>query len=475
MLLLGWGSENEFHFCLYIFLCPLLFAENSLAISGFIKYALGLLFLVSFHLLAGMDLVEDIEPSTIALLLILNAFLLSLPWAIYIIVKDKFSLSISLFFLTILWLSVEQLSVETGIPSPWFILGNGLAGRPEFIQFYEYTGVAGGTLWILLANCSIFYAINSFLLHRPYVYRICTSSIFVVVLLFPLFLSKGTKFMSLTTLQEVLILNTQQTNETLLKVTFNQLLEESRKNISEKTKYVIWPESILESAVSFDDIEKIPVVTEVRKHLIGGDSLIFVCGLVLSENNEYYNTALIIGSETVGVYKKRQLVPFTEYHPSFLGLFKMFMWSDIEISSGKSAMMETNSVSVNICYESLFGRIVAENCLKSKGRVLAFISNEFWTPGASEFLLGLCSIRAIENRKYILRSTNNGIVSIIKPDGSILKSSQNHKSISTLKADIVPNNYQSFYMRFGDIIGWSALISLMVFPFLLSLDKFKRR
>lgn len=60
MLLLGWGSENEFHFFLYIFLCPLLFAENSLAISGFIKYALGLLFLVSFHLLAGMNLVEDI-------------------------------------------------------------------------------------------------------------------------------------------------------------------------------------------------------------------------------------------------------------------------------------------------------------------------------------------------------------------------------------------------------------------------------
>lgn len=425
--------------------------------------------------MAGVHLIGDIELSTIVLLLILNAFLLSLPWAIYIISKDKFNLPISLLFLTLLWLSVEQVSAETGIPSPWFILGNGLAGHPEFIQFYEYTGVAGGTLWILLANCSVFYAINSFLLHRPYVYCIGTSSIFVVVLLFPLLLSKGIKFISLATLQEVLILNTQQSNETLLKVTFNQLLEESRKNVTEKTKYVIWPEGIFQSAVSFNDIEKFPVVTEVRKHLIVGDSMIFVCGLVLSENNEYYNTALIIGSETVGVYKKRQLVPFTEYHPSFLGSFKMFIWSDVEISSGKGAMMETNSVSVNICYESLFGRIVAENCLKSKGKVLAFISNEFWTPGASEFFLRICSIRAIENRKYVLRSTNNGILSIIKPDGSVIRSPHNQASINTLKAEIIPNNYQTFYMRHGDIIGWVSLISLMGFPFLLFLGKFKRK
>ena len=473
MLFLSWGSENGFHFCIYVFLCPLFIAESFLVQSGFIKYALGLFFIVVFHLLAGIHLITDIDQSTIVLLLILNAFLLSIPWAIYIGVKQRLSLPISLLFLTILWLGVEQVSAETGIPSPWFVLGNGLMGRPEFIQFYEYTGVAGGSLWILSANCSLFYAINSFLHRKPLAYCVGRLAIFVGLLLLPILLSKEIKFISLASPQEVLIVNTRQTNETILKVTFNQLLERSRNNISEKTKYIIWPESIFESAVSIGDIGKFPVVREVRKHLIGDGPIILVCGLVFSEDYKYYNTALTISSENVNVYKKRQLVPFTEYHPSFFGLFKMFIWSDIEISNGEGAMIETNSVSVNICYESLFGRIVAENCLKSKGRVLAFISNEFWTPGASEFLLRICSIRAIENRKYILRSTNNGIASIIKPDGSVLKSSQSRESLSTIKTDIVPNDYRTFYMRYGDFIGRSALISLVVFPFLLFLGKFK--
>ena len=51
-----------------------------------------------------------------------------------------------------LWLSYEFISLNVNIVSPWMNLGNGLAKDIMFVQWYELTGTAGGTLWILLSN-----------------------------------------------------------------------------------------------------------------------------------------------------------------------------------------------------------------------------------------------------------------------------------------------------------------------------------
>ena len=59
------------------------------------------------------------------------------------------------FFLIPYWMAFEQLTYLWAIKWPWLNLGNAFSSHIEWIQWYEYTGVAGGTLWVLAVNILI--------------------------------------------------------------------------------------------------------------------------------------------------------------------------------------------------------------------------------------------------------------------------------------------------------------------------------
>ena len=61
----------------------------------------------------------------------------------------------------IYWLAFEYVHLNWEISWSWLTLGNALAQYPSWIQWYEYTGVFGGSLWILGVNVLIFTALNS--------------------------------------------------------------------------------------------------------------------------------------------------------------------------------------------------------------------------------------------------------------------------------------------------------------------------
>ena len=161
--------------------------------------------------------------------------------------------------------------------------------------------------------------------------------------------------------------------------------------------------------------------------------------------------------------KKKKLVPFTETSPALFKPFNLFKLSNIEFTTGPKKVA-ASSISVNICYELLFGNLVSQNCYESGGQVLASISNEYWIEGASELLVGIGSIRAIENRKFLIRSTNNGIATLINPNGEVLQHFRSKKAISSIKGHVIPNNYQTFYMRNQEII---SVIPVGLFAILL--------
>lgn len=89
---------------------------------------------------------------------------------------------------------------------------------------------------------------------------------------------------------------------------------------------------------------------------------------------------------------------------------------------------------------------------------MAILSNEIWTPGASKGLLQIASLRAIETRKYIVRSTINGFSSMIDPLGTIIEVPKSNKRISAFKFEVLPNRSLTFYMLYGDIIGQISII-----------------
>jgi apolipoprotein N-acyltransferase len=147
-----------------------------------------------------------------------------------------------------------------------------------------------------------------------------------------------------------------------------------------------------------------------------------------------YNSAIGLG-EAQGLYHKRQLVPFGEYIPmsSLLGeVFKIFNLPTPGISLGPepggilTLARQQLTVQPLICYEVVYpelGRQAAQH------PVLITISNDAWFGHSLGPLqhLQMAQMRALENQRYLIRSTNNGISAIVGPAGELLATSEQFK------------------------------------------------
>jgi apolipoprotein N-acyltransferase len=79
----------------------------------------------------------------------------------------------------IFWLAFEYLNHNWDLAYPWLTLGNGLAGNHRFIQWYEYTGVLGGSLWILSVNVLLY----NYLSDREFQYKFKSKRGIAIILL----------------------------------------------------------------------------------------------------------------------------------------------------------------------------------------------------------------------------------------------------------------------------------------------------
>ena len=105
-----------------------------------------------------------------------------------------------------------------------------------------------------------------------------------------------------------------------------------------------------------------------------------------------------------------------------------------------------------ICYESIYGEFVTEYVRKG-AQFLAIITNDAWwgnTAGHKQ-LLSYARLRAIENRRSIVRSANTGISAVINPKGEITDKLP-YDTKGVLKAKFSPANKITFYTQYGDLL-----------------------
>jgi len=124
---------------------------------------------------------------------------------------------------------------------------------------------------------------------------------------------------------------------------------------------------------------------------------------------------------------------------------------------------ENNKASAFICYEAMFGDLIARNV--DKGSDLLFILlNEGWYGGdqnqAKQFLY-YCTIPAIENRRSIARCSNGGINCFISQHGEIYNLQESTKT-GALKGNLLANKEKTFYTKHRDYIGKIAVIGLFI-------------
>ena len=85
-----------------------------------------------------------------------NAFQMSVIFALFRLSKRYFSGILPYIFLAAAWIAWERFYFDAEISWPWLVLGNAFAGSIKTIQWYEFTGTLGGSLWIWLCNLSVF-------------------------------------------------------------------------------------------------------------------------------------------------------------------------------------------------------------------------------------------------------------------------------------------------------------------------------
>jgi apolipoprotein N-acyltransferase len=181
-----------------------------------------------------------------------------------------------------------------------------------------------------------------------------------------------------------------------------------------------------------------------------------------------YNSASVIAPDGhfAGRYDKIHLVPFGEYvpHRELLFFVRQITQTLTDMSTGterKTFRIGGHLYGVFICYESVFGDEVREFA-KNGAEVLVNISDDGWYGDTSAPWqhLNMARMRAIENRRWILRDTNNGVTAAIDPNGTVRQSIPRHQ-VDALPAQYGYSSEMTFYTRYGDwFAGLCAILSL---------------
>ena len=184
---------------------------------------------------------------------------------------------------------------------------------------------------------------------------------------------------------------------------------------------------------------------------------------------QYYNSALIVGSDgvRVGRYDKIHLVPFGEYIP-----YKDLLFFAHKLTGRVSEFTRGNErkvfrlgghrYGVFICYESVFADEVRQFA-RLGAEALVNISDDGWYGDTSAPWqhLNMVRMRAIENRRWILRDTNNGVTAAIDPFGRVTQSIPRHK-VDALPAHFGFRDDVTFYTEHGDVFAWVCAILAVV-------------
>lgn len=243
---------------------------------------------------------------------------------------------------------------------------------------------------------------------------------------------------------------------------------ELSKKISGPDTLIIWPESVITDFIpslvgSVGNDERLPFFDSNNPLLIGA--------LTVDPENRIYNSALaILNSGTVlDPYNKQILMPFGEFMPlasTFPYLLKLnpnvanfTPGSQVKVFEypmlRADGSIYTLYASPLICYEDIIPNLSRES-VKGGANILVNLTNDGWfgdSAASSQHNL-IASFRAIENRRFLVRSTNTGLTAIVSPTGETVGELPTF-SEGTLLADLTLISYMSLYSAFiGEWASW---------------------
>lgn len=449
-----------------------------------------------------------------------NSLQMSTIFGLFRLSKKKFTGTLPYIFLMVTWIAWERFYFDAEISWPWLVLGNSFARTTWAIQWYEFTGSLGGSLWIWLTNLGIFGLLVSLSDGSWSTWNMKAKSAAVIgmtaLLIAPPAISGaiGKEYKDSMHAEEMLDVLIVQPNidpynkfQALTQAQQNAILEgmitkelEYRKNDSTAAPLLVLTPETFTSDIIVGQYERSRTWRRFTSLLESYPNVNMLFGAsaydyINSQEApsytardlgqrlwvESHNSALMIdGSRRTEIFHKSKLVVAVEHTPyprffcpidNMLGgvMGRCVGQDEITLLNVEDIEGHKTPIGCAVCYESVYGEYYTDYIRKG-ARAMTIITNDAWwgdTPGYRQHL-SYASLRAIETRRAIARCANTGISAIISPSGEIMQPTPWWEQ-AVIKGQIPLRDDITFFVSHGDITGrvcsfihWLLLLALIV-------------
>jgi apolipoprotein N-acyltransferase len=491
-LVIGWNF-TLFFWLVFIGFVPLL---NQLfkSLAGFRQaFILSYLYILAWQIGSTFWLFKT-NMLNVALLNVMNSIIPALIIAGASQLKRRYQDRVTAYIAILAaWLIMESMQHRGDLAFPLLTLGNALGDWPMLIQWYEYTGVLGGTVWIwsvnfLFTEAYIHYASNKNLKARLIAIGASTCILPIVASSFIYqYDNKAHETVEIVSIHPHLDCYTEKYQMPVDSI-IDHYLTLSNPLLTERVDFLVWPETAVPDGGWLETIKQDPLWQRVEDSLSRFPKLNLITGAVMYDlvrGNSEKHLPLVRFQEHSGLFykthnaaiqlrkgsppqirAKQKLVAFEETlpYPNILGFLDGLIPSlgDFAFSS----FPDINAVFSNadgvratplICYETAFGSATAQYARNGAGLLMVLL-NEGWYRnrfGARQFMR-MSQIRAIECRRSVARSSNYGVSGFIDPWGKVVSATAASAPLA-LKANLPIVKRQTFFVKHNEWLGLPIL------------------
>lgn len=442
-------------------------------------------------------------PTTVSFLIALIPFglaplLMATAFRLYYALRKKKSITWSFVGLISFWIGYEYLHQSWDLAFPWMTLGNGFANFHQLIQWYSFTGVYGGTLWIWITNVLVFLAYWQYSQKVEAISQLKLKIAIAAVVFIPITISviQYISYEEHVNPSEVVVVQPnidpyQKFGTISSQEQLENLIQLSESVAKPNTEFFIWPETAISSynginekefrdqhsfqrvILFLDSFHNANVVSGIESYELYNDPKTRTARPFGNQFLESYNAAVLIDQSSIlQFYHKSKLVPGVEQMP--FGKALDFMKPLFAHFGGTTGGYGSDSIPTVfysqsgigiapvICYESIWGDYVAQY-VKQGAQLIAIVTNDGWwknTSGKDQHL-EYAKLRAIENRRWVARSANTGISGFINQRGDIVQQTSWWVP-AALSQEVNLNEEITFYTKSGDLIVYLGLLGCLL-------------
>jgi apolipoprotein N-acyltransferase len=386
-----------------------------------------------------------------------------------------------------LWVALEFATMHMpAIGFPWNLLGYVAAGNIVFVQLAAITGIFGLSLLVASYNAMAAWVVLQMSLRKQagkMIWIGVNALLIAIAVAGPRLVPRAPADHVAHLVQTNFpVSNGYPSNWMQTHAADMDQLEQISVGAAQKTPgIVVWPE--VPAPFSLQDANFLARAQRIARaagngYLVGVIDWKPLAGGRIGPNN----SAVLLGPDGSEefIYDKIHLVPFSEYVPwrNWLFFAKDLTGLIGDFQNGsqyKVGKISGGPFSVYICYEAIFPNEVRRFTLAG-AQLFINISDDGWFggSGAPGQHLEMARVRAVENRRWLLRDTNDGITVSVDPYGRI---------VARLPADIrgeldAPYAFRADltpYARWGDWLAWLCVLTALVLVLMAARDSFARK